>query len=1140
MSLSISSSSSSKLHSALPSGNPSSQSSLPEPLYQVKLLAALRSGDPALIHPFLDGLGKDHDGGENDLGAAALHLAVRCASAETVSLLLCHRSISPNAIHPPASGTTALHVAASLGRADVVNLLLEQEDIDDTLRDSNGKTCIDVARGKDVLSVINGTSTHISSLLRTYILSPPNDPPSHNLITLLSSPRARLIDLSYLDDASGTTLLHEATRRKNLRLVDLAVRAGADVFIRDRKGRPVQEVAGKDDKMRVFLRQFANNDTTLLNDGPISGPSTLKGYLNKYTNVARGYSTRWFALKDGVLSYYRHQEDEQVASRGSISMKTAVLRLPSGGEKLRFEVHSTPSRGRTHVQKWYMKANHPVEASRWTQGISRAIEHAKQSCKASESDTSSIFRHSGRGAVNSSLSVHRKDRDTESVSSSVVPTDDEGGENIFREDSSLRVRENDERHDASSGNDSTDRIYDTDTPPHESSFELLGNSTAAQLELTTQLLSDLSSPSTIVSRVVELNGALKESLRTVQSMLNEYLHMVKERDDWWRSRISREQRRQSVWEESLHSVVQEGEALERELRRHSRRHTRIASSTSGGEGVGTVKARPAALPLYPPMEDVELGIQEHTPDTAVPAISPGRRRSSPDSGGASAGIGAALTRALSTVPPVVRRMSLQRPSSVSVAGITQSIEEDEAVDTDEEDEFFDAIESNALPNLVVHEALAGHSEPLLPKHIDKSQYEGYRVVRKELDLKSDNRPPTSLWSVLKHSIGTDLTKITFPVFFNEPTSMLQRMAEDMEFSECLDAAFGERDPLRRIAFVAAFAMSNYSSTIGRIAKPFNPMLSETFEYVRLDKEYRYVSEQVDAQNKFTGKSFEIRPTGVANADILLPAEWVPKYPKYRSKYMDSERSVEHYSWKKVTTNISGFILGSPTIDHYGDMIVTNHRTKDQCVLTFKPRGWRGKDAFEISGYVADAAGTVAYEIAGRWNSQLIMRAVGTGSGTLNPDETVRGPNSPSPTPECILLWRNSEKPPAPFSLTPFAISLNNLPEDSLQPYLPPTDCRLRPDQRAFELGRYEHANTLKTRQEEYQRVIRKAREEGRQPPHRPRWFSAETDGDTGERVWSPLRIGEDVAYWVEREKAYKKDGKNVWPDVDRIFINDEE
>ena len=45
-----------------------------------------------------------------------------------------------------------------------------------------------------------------------------------------------------------------------------------------------------------------------------------------------------------------------------------------------------------------------------------------------------------------------------------------------------------------------------------------------------------------------------------------------------------------------------------------------------------------------------------------------------------------------------------------------------------------------------------------------------------------------------------------------------------EISSLVDAAATEPDPHRRIAFVAAFAMSNYSSTIGRIAKPFNPML----------------------------------------------------------------------------------------------------------------------------------------------------------------------------------------------------------------------------------------------------------------------------------------------------------------------------
>ncbi len=59
-------------------------------------------------------------------------------------------------IHPSGSGTTALHLAASIGRADVVNLLLEQEDIDDTLRDSHGRTCRDVARGKEVQKIIRG------------------------------------------------------------------------------------------------------------------------------------------------------------------------------------------------------------------------------------------------------------------------------------------------------------------------------------------------------------------------------------------------------------------------------------------------------------------------------------------------------------------------------------------------------------------------------------------------------------------------------------------------------------------------------------------------------------------------------------------------------------------------------------------------------------------------------------------------------------------------------------------------------------------------------------------------------------------------------------------------------------------------
>lgn len=149
---------------------------------------------------------------------------------------------------------------------------------------------------------------------------------------------------------------------------------------------------------------------------------------------------------------------------------------------------------------------------------------------------------------------------------------------------------------------------------------------------------------------------------------------------------------------------------------------------------------------------------------------------------------------------------------------------------DDDDEFFEAIESGAIP-------LPSKPSTPLPKEpteylasMDLTQYKGYEHLRTKLPIDANNKPPAvSLWGILKNSIGVDLSKISLPVVFNEPTSFLQRMSEDLEFAECLDAAAGEQDATKRIAFVGAFAMSNYSSTIGRIAKPFNPLLGETFE-----------------------------------------------------------------------------------------------------------------------------------------------------------------------------------------------------------------------------------------------------------------------------------------------------------------------
>jgi hypothetical protein len=60
--------------------------------------------------------------------------------------------------------------------------------------------------------------------------------------------------------------------------------------------------------------------------------------------------------------------------------------------------------------------------------------------------------------------------------------------------------------------------------------------------------------------------------------------------------------------------------------------------------------------------------------------------------------------------------------------------------------------------------------------------------------------------------------------------------------------------------------------------------------------WKYYGE-VDAQNKFQGRSFEIRPTGVAHAELIIPKKWVKgglNYPAAGPEY-EADHVVEHYS-----------------------------------------------------------------------------------------------------------------------------------------------------------------------------------------------------------------------------------------------------
>lgn len=538
-------------------------------------------------------------------------------------------------------------------------------------------------------------------------------------------------------------------------------------------------------------------------------------------------------------------------------MKSASVKMSSAADKLRFEVHShlsgRPGPSSTtgadgSVQKWYLKANHYVELTRWTNALKASIEwshrnaspvrgaHSQQA--SSINDSSDALSHRPGSVDGSSLRTHgtlSKKRQSAPYQHSQQESSRRSMGSLADEDDAGPAHEREE--DEESFESSSRSAQSGNVPPHTGVVDVHANGNATQLDSTAGLVSALvaNKGAGLSSRKQEeLHKELTESVATAQEMFLAYKRMVDEREEWWKEKIDKERERAGVWQESLQIAAKEGEELEQELRKRGRgRGRRRSLSTSawtladagGGSTIRVPKnAKRPDVSAVPPSHD---GL----PETKAPPPA------------------SLLLSTLAPAPPAGAeqtgsKMIVPPPSIFAPQpGVPSPTGED--ADTDEEDEFFDAIESNTLPMVVPQTMQASPlSEKDLPPGIDLAMYDSYAHLRDRLPISADNRPPVSLWAVLKNSIGKDLTKISFPVFFNEPTSMLQRMAEDMEFSECLDAAAVEPDQYRRIAFVAAFAMSNYSSTIGRIAKPFNPMLGETFEYVRHDRRYRYVSEQV--------------------------------------------------------------------------------------------------------------------------------------------------------------------------------------------------------------------------------------------------------------------------------------------------------
>ncbi|CAL8304826.1 unnamed protein product [Lota lota] len=353
-----------------------------------------------------------------------------------------------------------------------------------------------------------------------------------------------------------------------------------------------------------------------------------------------------------------------------------------------------------------------------------------------------------------------------------------------------------------------------------------------------------------------------------------------------------------------------------------------------------------------------------------------------------------------------------------------------------------------------------------------------------------------LMAILYNNIGKDLSRVSMPAPLNEPINLLQRLCEELEYSELLDTASRTPDPYQRMVYIAAFAISGYSPAIYRNRyKPFNPVLGETYECVRDDRGFRLISEQVSHhppisachaesdnfsfwqdqrwKNKFWGKSLEIVPTGMVNVKI----------PSYG----------DHYEWNKVVTCIHNVLSPTRYLEHYGEVAITNlNSTACSCRITFvKSRYWGSETTKnEVQGTVLDQSGSVIHRFGGLWHEGIYCDTL--------------------PTPKCI--WKPNPQPKDHllyYGFSAFAMELNELSPDLLA-LLPPTDSRLRPDQRMLEDGRVEESDKKKDELEEMQRERRRQMTK-RGEDHRPRFFTRGRDA-AGRDVWTT-----NGSYWKLRE-----------------------
>lgn len=437
----------------------------------------------------------------------------------------------------------------------------------------------------------------------------------------------------------------------------------------------------------------------------------------------------------------------------------------------------------------------------------------------------------------------------------------------------------------------------------------------------------------------------------------------------------------------------------------------------------------------------------------------------------------------------------------------EAVDNAEAAQRAEEAEVTDDAPSDSEEEMLETSTINGHHRdhsPLFPaKPKSLSPLPLNRVQRRTNVLAPTVMPP-SLIGFFRKNVGKDLSQISTPVSSNEPFSMLQRAAEVLEYSQLLDKAAITADAQERLMYVTAFALSALSNNRVReraVRKPFNPMLGETYELVREDRGFRFISEKVSHRPVQLAYVAESKEWSLAQSPMPSQKFWgksaeIVAEGKFR---LTLHATGEHFSWPSATSFLRNIIAGEKYVEPVGELAVVNESTGQKTISAFKAGGMFSGRSEDVSTKSLDPYGNeLPLGLAGTWTSSLHLLK----NGSPGPALWSAGPLVPNA--------------PKHYGLTAFAASLNEVTSIE-QDKLPPTDSRLRPDQRALEDGDVDRAEEVKVQLEEAQRARRREMENAGES-WSPRWFTQVDDGsEEGEVAWR-LKTGKD-GYWDERAKG---------------------